>query len=262
MDPNAAGRANVRDWRGRRDDFRAGIQFGRATDRGLTINNIERNSFYERNGFRRGDVVVSVFGRPIRGDADFMRFIVMRPGERVPVVVWRDGRRETIYVVYRDVARTQPMPSNRPYAGGGAYLGITFDAQARDAAVVLGVNPGSPAQEAGLQPGDIILALNGQEVRSYPEVITMIRSMRPGDELEIVVERARAERQMLAVLDAPPNVRTATRPDVRVERETTIVQPPAQVEVDADDRDERGRLLDRDGDADGRDRRLLPRLRN
>jgi len=272
------GRANLgdRNRSDRENDLRVGIQFGRATDRGLTINHIEQNSFYHHNGFRRGDVIVSVHGRPIRNDADFTRLFVLEQGQRVPVVVLRDGRRETIYVEYRDVTHNQRGYDRRQgndrqqYQAGGAYLGVGFDAQARDAAVVISVNPGSPAQQAGLQAGDILVALNGQEVRSYSEAIAVIRNMRPGDELEIVFERARSEREVVALLDTLPNVRTAGRPDVQFERRA-IIRQPARVQLDSDNRyDDRydnryedDRLRERDRDyEDGRSRPLLPRLRN
>jgi hypothetical protein len=264
-DASVRGRANLgeRSGRDRENDLRVGIQFGPATDRGLTINRIEQNSFYHRNGFRRGDVIVSVHGRPIRNDADFLRFIITQPGQRVPVMVLRDGRRETIYVQYRDVAYNQPAYGNRQYQAGGAYLGVGFDPQVRDAAVVLSVNPGSPAQEAGLQSGDILVALNGQEIRSYPDAIAIIRAMRPGDELEIIVERARTERQVVALLDTPPSVRTAGRPDVQVERRTIIQQPTQWQDRYEDGRYDDGRLRERDRNYDdGRGRPLLPRLRN
>ena len=108
--------------RGRGDaDIRRGIEFGRASDRGLIVNNIERNSFYFNSGIRRGDIIVSVHGRPIRSHDDFMRFIILQPGQRVPVVVLRDGRRETIYVQYRDMARRYPVQDERQYPAGGAY---------------------------------------------------------------------------------------------------------------------------------------------
>jgi S1-C subfamily serine protease len=201
-------------------------------------------------------VILALHGRPVRSEADFMRFIVMHPGQRVPVVVLRDGRRHTIYVVYpQAVVQTQ---------AGGAYLGVLFDAQVPDAAIVIRVNPGSPAQAAGLQPRDVILALDGQEIRSYQDAISLIRSMRPGQELEILVQRGQSEGQMVAVLDVQPSVRTATRGvDVRVERETMPTDQKANVQVDVNTRDSDGRLLDRDRSYDGnRDRPLLPRLRN
>jgi C-terminal processing protease CtpA/Prc len=275
-DFSAQGRANRGERSGRdrdrQNDFRAGIQFGRATDRGLAINHIDQNSFYYRNGFRRGDVVVSVHGRPVRNDADFMRFFVLEQGQRVPIVVLRDGRRETIYVEYRDVAQNQRGFENQQYRtgdqqyrSGGAYLGVSFDAQVRDAAVVLNVTPGSPAQEAGLQAGDILLALNGQEVRSYQDAIAMVRAMQPGDELEIIVERARGERQIVAMLDAAPTVRTAGRPDVQYEQQTTIEQQPNRFQLEAQGEydDDDGRLLNRNRNSDdNRGRGILPRLRN
>jgi type II secretory pathway component PulC len=258
---SAQSRANAdsRAGRDRRGDIRVGIQFGRVTNRGLTVNRIERNSFYYDSGFRQGDIIVSINGRPIRSDAEFIRLIV--PGQRLPVVVLRNGRRETLYIQYTEIAHSHPGDNNRQYQGG-AYLGVTFDAQVRDAAVVLGVNPGSPAQEAGLQAGDLILALNGTEVRAYPDAIAMIRAMRPGDELEIIVERARAERQIVAMLDAPPSARTAARPEVQIERRT-ITEQPADVRIDVNRQYYNDRGSDRERDYDNnRGRSRLPRLRN
>jgi C-terminal processing protease CtpA/Prc len=205
VDARAEGDARV--------DMRRGIRFGRATERGLTIDNIERNSVYFDSGFRRGDVVVSFDGRPVRSEDDFQRFIVRHRSGRVPVVVWRHGRQETIYVVYPQ----QELYSQRVYdtrrTGGQAYLGVTFDAQVRDAAVVARVTAGSPAEEAGLQPGDMIVAMNGDQIMSYRDAISMIRTLRPGDRLDIVLERGRSELETEAVLAGQPagNVRTATR---------------------------------------------------
>jgi C-terminal processing protease CtpA/Prc len=255
-------RADDRRGRDRGDDVRVGIAFGRATDRGLAINNVERNSFYFRSGFRQGDVIVSVHNRPIRSDADFYRLIVINPGQRVPVIVLRDGRRETIYVTYHDVAYNEPGYQRRPMQASAAYLGVVFDPQVRDAAVVRGVNPGSPAEEAGLQAGDIIIAMNGQEVRSYPEAVSVVRQMRPGDELPIVIERARSENEVVAILDQRPNVRTAARPDSQqYDRQTITTEQSIQGDVQVDQRED-GRILERERNSDDSRGRILPRLRN
>ena len=225
-DVSVQGRANVdaRARHGRQLDMRRGIQFGRASDRGLTINNVERNSIYFDSGFRHGDLIVSLHGRPIRSEADFMRWVVLRPGQRVPVIVLRDGQRETIYVEYpREVAHTD--------RGSQAYLGVTFDGQVRDAVIVRSVAPGSPAEEAGLQRGDMIVALNGEQVMAYPDAISVIRSMQPGERLDILLKRGRSERQTEAVLAGQPRgpVRTATR-DSEIYGEQRQVAPVLQPE--------------------------------
>jgi len=239
----------------RQDELRRGIRFGRANDRGLVIDNLEQDSFYYRSGIRRNDVIISLYGRPVRSEADFLRYVVLKPGQRVPVVVWRDNRQQTIYVDYpTHVAHTENQVIEHRHANGGAYLGVMFDSRSRDGVVILSVNPGSPAQEAGLQAGDVILALNDQDVRAFQEAITIIRSLRPGDELRIVAERARNEEQFVAVLDSQPNQNTVAKPiDLEVNREG-----PANVEIEVE-REPNRLLLDRDRNNDGsRDRAILP----
>ena len=82
-----------------RRDFRNDFKFGRSTDRGLAIATLVTDSIFYRSGLRNGDVIVSYNGRRIRSQDDFGRYVVYQRGQRVPVVVYRNGREETIYVV-------------------------------------------------------------------------------------------------------------------------------------------------------------------
>jgi PDZ domain len=96
-------------------------------------------------------------------------------------------------------AQNWPAPerykSSRPgmndsRSGQGASLGvsITGDAQGQGIAIMR-VYPGTPAQQMGLRPRDQITSVNGQNVGSTDEFITVIRSMKPGDEVELGVVR-------------------------------------------------------------------------
>jgi S1-C subfamily serine protease len=248
-----------------------GIHFGVATGRGLTIDTIEHNSVFFDSGLRRGDVIISIHGRPIRSEVEFVEFVHQHPGERVPVVILRDGREETVYITYEDdmVATDQRDVYRQPAAAGSRpYLGVTFEGRIRDAAVVRAVAPDSPAAQAGLQPGDFIVALNGERVMSYQDAIAMIQSTRPGEELDIDFSR-RVDQQTRVVLGGRPGetLRTATHPpEVRVEREVAPVPEPALRDRDVDihldaDRDERELDRDRDENRDGRGP-LLPFRRN
>jgi hypothetical protein len=260
------------DRRDRRDrpDFHAHIHFGAFTNGGLLINSVTHNSIFFHAGLREGDILISVAGHPIRSHADFHRYIVYQPGHRVPVVILRDGRRETVYIVYEEdmagdvVYDDQPQ---QPVAEAQAFLGVVFDAGNQNAAVVVAVSPGSPAEQAGLQRGDIIVALNGQEVRSYHDAIGVINSMRPGDRLGIEFSR-RVDDQTQAILaDKPgPGARSATLPQREVEvrgyrGDPQDVPPATETEIEIRrDNDNRG-LLNRPLRRDGR-RPLLPRLRD
>ena len=51
------------------------------------------------------------------------------------------------------------------------------------------VYPGTPAQQMGLRPRDRLTSVNGQKVGSSDEFITLIRSMNPGDEVQLGIVR-------------------------------------------------------------------------
>jgi predicted metalloprotease with PDZ domain len=65
-----------------------------------------------------------------------------------------------------------------------AYLGVTFAGDER-LALVRSVAPGSPADQAGLQPNDLIETLQGRRIRTSQDVLDIVAKMRPGEVLDI-----------------------------------------------------------------------------
>ncbi|MFD3356115.1 trypsin-like peptidase domain-containing protein [Streptomyces fradiae] len=55
------------------------------------------------------------------------------------------------------------------------------------------VTPGGPAAKAGIRPGDVVIRVDGERVRSGEELIVKIRAHRPGDELRLTVRRGGGE---------------------------------------------------------------------
>lgn len=122
----------------------------------------------EAAGLQRGDRIVSFNGMEhpkwdtIRGDA------LLSPGRPLPVVVERNGQRIRLTIT--------PVP--RTEDGETAGL-LDFLPDYGDVPVVLrDVTPDSPASEAGLQPGDQILAIGGQPVRSAEQVTRFVSEHR------------------------------------------------------------------------------------
>ncbi|MEU7421143.1 trypsin-like peptidase domain-containing protein [Streptomyces antibioticus] len=62
------------------------------------------------------------------------------------------------------------------------------------------VSPGGPGDLAGIEPGDVITEVDGQRIHSGDELIVKTRAHRPGDRLELTVERDGAERTLSLVL--------------------------------------------------------------
>jgi putative serine protease PepD len=59
---------------------------------------------------------------------------------------------------------------------------------------------GGPGAKAGIKAGDVITEVDGQRVHSGEELIVKTRAHRPGDRLELTVERAGKERTVSLVL--------------------------------------------------------------
>ncbi|MFJ5278027.1 S1C family serine protease [Streptomyces parvulus] len=76
------------------------------------------------------------------------------------------------------------------YSGDGARVGA-------DATAVTKAGPGA---RAGIEPGDVITAVDGQRVHSGEELIVKTRAHRPGDRLELTLERDGRERKISLVL--------------------------------------------------------------
>jgi putative serine protease PepD len=90
-----------------------------------------------------------------------------------------------------------------------ALMGVSVqDAVDEDGALVtegaaIGeVNEGSAAADAGLRPGDVVTAVDGRLVTSSDSLVAMVRSYRPGDEVEVTYERDGEQLTTTVTLDS------------------------------------------------------------
>jgi serine protease Do len=79
----------------------------------------------------------------------------------------------------------------------------------RDGVLVNQVQPSSPAARAGLQPGDVITAVNGQPVRAPRDLARSVGTTQPDHELRLTVMRDGRERQLTATVAANPQAQQA-----------------------------------------------------
>ena len=99
------------------------------------------------------------------------------------------------------------------YVKGQAYLGVivrTLDSEtASYYSLPIGprvetVNPGSCAEKAGVQVGDIILEFNGKSVENNTALISALKKVQAGDTVELTIFRAGAELKVSVTLDEKP----------------------------------------------------------
>ena len=72
----------------------------------------------------------------------------------------------------------------------------------RDGALVLNVEPGSPAEAAGIEEQDVVIAVEGEAVGSSEELVVAIDALRPGDTVTVEVVRGGGSREVEATLEA------------------------------------------------------------
>lgn len=72
----------------------------------------------------------------------------------------------------------------------------------RDGALVLNVEPGSPADEAGIEEQDVVIAVEGEPVGSSEELVVAVDAFEPGDTITVEVVRGGGSREVRATLEA------------------------------------------------------------
>ncbi len=159
--------------------------FGLDRPAGALVSQVERGSPAERAGLRPGDVVRAVDGAPVVASGDLPAALVTRrPGEQVRLQVVRQGQPLSLDVTLggsgAEAAAAQAAdPDARPAAASGR-LGLALRPLDRETQRALG-QPGllvdevrGPAARAGVEPGDVLLAVNGSPARSLPEVRALL----------------------------------------------------------------------------------------
>ncbi|HSE95566.1 MAG TPA: RIP metalloprotease RseP [Methylomirabilota bacterium] len=138
-------------------------------------------------GLRPQDEVVAVNGQPVRHWGELEERVARSEGQPLALTVARGGERREVSLTPRRIPTKTPFgePSEAWSIGTTPYL----------PSVVGEVQPGMPAAEAGVEPQDRIVALNGQPVDTWDELAEAI-GQKPGQPVTLVVERAGARREI------------------------------------------------------------------
>ncbi len=134
-------------------------------------------------GFRAGDKIVEVAGRPIDQQAQLKQALgPLYAGEKVQVVALRGDERIDREVDL--VAKVDPYVApflgvlplrGKPAEGGGVTLRFVY--------------PDSPAAAAGLKAGDVLQLFNGQKVDGAGSIVEQLHSLAPGENVALEVKR-------------------------------------------------------------------------
>ncbi|MGQ0522990.1 MAG: DegQ family serine endoprotease [Betaproteobacteria bacterium] len=173
--------------------------FGLSKPAGALVNSVEKGGPAEKAGIESGDVILRFDGKTVNSSEDLPRIVGgTRPGSRVTVQLWRNkAAREvqvTVAELQDDRAARQSRRGGKPPATSqyGLALSDLTDAQRRELKVEGGVlveNAQGAAARAGIRRGDVILAVNNQDVKSVEQFKELMSQTEKGRIVALLVRR-------------------------------------------------------------------------
>jgi serine protease Do len=174
-----------------------GESFGLARPAGALVSSVQKGSPAAEAGIRPGDVIQRVDGKEIVASSDLPALVAdLAPGTRVKLGVWRDRGPHEIKVKIGEVKDVAVAAATQDEARRG-QLGLEVrpltpgerhEAGTEGGLLVEGVE--GPAARAGIQPGDVILALDGSNVASVEQLRGL--ATKSGKHVALLVERGEA----------------------------------------------------------------------
>lgn len=163
--------------------------FGIDAEEGVVIAQIAPDSAAEAAGLQAGDVIVEVDGQSVRRAANIRNRIgLLRVGEKVRLTVLRNGKRKEVTAVIREDMQQTGATAVSPRLAGAVFgEAPAKDEQQGRHVTILQVQPGSPAANAGLRQGDIILSVNRKPVQDLAGFRAAVRDSK--DRLLLHVRR-------------------------------------------------------------------------
>jgi serine protease Do len=172
--------------------------------RGALVSGLEEGGPADKAGLKPGDVTLEVGGTSIEQSNDLSNTIAKaKPGTDTTLTVWRGGKARELEVRIARMkepedrnARAEPEPKDAE----GTRLGLVVrsltpeekESAETEGNVVVSDVQGSAAI-AGIQPGDIILAVNDRSVKSVQDLRAVASKLKSGQSAALLVERGGAQ---------------------------------------------------------------------
>lgn len=171
---------------------------------GAFVSSVNNGSAADKAGIRPGDLITAFNGREILNASDLPPQVgLLAPGSRATVTVRRDGGSRELVVTLDALdgaTASNPAAPARQAAAPANALGVVVepvDAATRERlglrsgeGVRIGRVGSALARQAGLNPGDVVLAVNGNDVASPQAFEQALGRVKQGDTLRLLVRNA------------------------------------------------------------------------
>ena len=189
--------------------------FGLAKPAGALISNVEKNGPADKAGIEASDVILKFDGRPVDRSSDLPRIVAAtKPGSKVVVELWRKGTTKHVTVEIAEMQEEGMVARSAKklvddVAGMIARLGIVVSELSKEQLQELEASggllveevKGAAARAAGLQQGDVLLAIGNTSIRSLSQFNEILKQIPKGRNVALLVRRGEAASYVAIRLD-------------------------------------------------------------
>jgi serine protease Do len=175
--------------------------FGMAEAKGALVAQVNPDTPAAKAGIQRGDIIVEFNGHPIHEMNELPRMVAeTAPGAKAVLKVLRQGKEKTLNLTITELtdeqqaqAQTEAEPEKTPLGlevqNLTPALAQRFGLRDNKGVVVVRVESGSPASDAGMRAGDLVLEVNGEVASSLKEYREAIAKVKKDSVVRFLVKR-------------------------------------------------------------------------
>jgi serine protease Do len=174
--------------------------FGLQKPQGALVSSVEKGGPAEKAGVEAGDVILRFDNKVVNASEDLPRIVGgTKPGNRVPMQVWRNKASRDVQVTVAELQEDRDGAQKRgakPPAATPGVFGMSVsdltEAQRKELKVDNGVfvnEVQGAAARAGIRKGDVILAVNNQDVKSVDHLRELMGAVEKGRIVALLVRR-------------------------------------------------------------------------
>lgn len=168
---------------------------------------VQPESPADKAGLKIGDWLLEVAGKAITSSESLRETLLAHsPGEEISLRIRRGEQTQELKARLTALSRPMRLGSERTFIG----LQLEESRGEGEGAAVARVVPDSPAANAGIRAGDIVLKINGENLTRASELSDVVASRRPGDVLSLTLRRGDKEEEIKVTLGTDRG--TASRP--------------------------------------------------
>jgi len=168
--------------------------------KGAVVTEVVEGGPAQDAGIKRGDVIITFDNHEIKDRHELASTVAGTPVDReAPVGIVRDGKEMTLHIKVARLESKEAVTAKSDETSHGKWglqlqeltpdIARQLGAKTDKGVLVAGVQPGSPAENASVQRGDIILEVNRQPVKGVEDMKDKLEKARAKDSLLLLIQR-------------------------------------------------------------------------